>query len=57
VLFPADYIVTALGFASHNPLEASVAKKVKTCVVIGDASRPAKILEAVAGGFFAAQEV
>lgn len=57
VLFPADCIVTALGFASHNPLESALARKVKKCVVIGDARHPAKILEAVADGFFAAQDV
>jgi 2,4-dienoyl-CoA reductase-like NADH-dependent reductase (Old Yellow Enzyme family)/thioredoxin reductase len=57
VLFPANCIVTALGFVSHNPLEASLAGKVGTCVVIGDARHPAKILEAVADGFFAAQDV
>lgn len=57
VHFPADYIVTALGFTSHNPLEAGLRTKVRTCLVIGHARQPAKIMEAVADGFFAAMDV
>jgi pyruvate/2-oxoglutarate dehydrogenase complex dihydrolipoamide dehydrogenase (E3) component len=56
-LIPADHVVVALGFVSHNPLEASVRKHVKQCAVIGDARQPGKIMEAVSAGFFAAEDV
>jgi 2,4-dienoyl-CoA reductase (NADPH2) len=56
-LIPADKIVIALGFESHNTLEASVREHVKQCFVVGDARHPAKIAEAVSSGFFAAMEV
>jgi hypothetical protein len=56
-LIPADHVVVALGFVSHNPLEASVRKYVKQCAVIGDARQPGKIMEAVSAGFFAAEDV
>jgi pyruvate/2-oxoglutarate dehydrogenase complex dihydrolipoamide dehydrogenase (E3) component len=57
VKIPADTVVNAMGFAAHNPLEEAVKKSFKECYVVGDARQPAKIMEAVAGGFFAAQEI
>jgi NADPH-dependent 2,4-dienoyl-CoA reductase/sulfur reductase-like enzyme len=56
-LIQADHVVIALGFVSHNTLEAGVKKIVKQCTVIGDAREPGKIMEAVSAGFFAAEEV
>ncbi|MBM3789597.1 MAG: FAD-binding protein [Acidobacteria bacterium] len=57
VLIPADYVVTAMGFQSFNPLYGKVKEEFPKCVVVGDARQPARILEAVADGFFAAQEI
>jgi len=57
VTIPADVVVSALGVASNNPLEKSVREAFEECYVVGDAKQPAKIMEAVADGFFVAQKV
>jgi pyruvate/2-oxoglutarate dehydrogenase complex dihydrolipoamide dehydrogenase (E3) component len=55
VTISAGYVVTAMGFVSHNPLEKGAKRQFKKCLVVGDARQPGKIMEAVADGFFAGQ--
>jgi pyruvate/2-oxoglutarate dehydrogenase complex dihydrolipoamide dehydrogenase (E3) component len=57
ITIPADWVVAALGVTSCNPLEKSVREAVDECYVVGDAGQVGKIMEAVSGGFFAAQKI
>ena len=57
VTIPADYVVTALGVESYNPLEMQVKEASLNYYVIGDVKKPGKIKDAVADGFFVGYEL
>ncbi|MFO7951527.1 MAG: FAD-dependent oxidoreductase [Bacillota bacterium] len=50
-LLPADTVALAIGAEAYNPLEEKLKERVKELHVIGDASKPRKITEAVREGF------
>jgi len=50
-ILPADRVVLALGVVPVNDLMPQLAGKVPALYTIGDASRPAKIHDAIAAGF------
>lgn len=52
-IIPADLVVIAAGYRSLNKLEEEIKGKVKAYTVIGDASNPRKIVNAVHEGFHA----
>lgn len=57
VTIAADYVVTSLGVVPNNPLEKQVKENFGRYYVIGDAKQPGKIKDAIAEGFFVAQDI
>ena len=51
----ADSVVLAMGFRSNNDLARELAARGKEVIVIGDAQKPRKVLDAVWEGFHAAR--
>ena len=51
----ADSVVLAMGFRSNNDLARELAARGKGVIVIGDAQKPRKVLDAVWEGFHAAR--
>ncbi len=56
-VIPADTVVLAVGAQPYNPLEELLREKVKELHVVGDASEPRKITEAVHEAFDIARQL
>ncbi|MEA2101651.1 MAG: FAD-dependent oxidoreductase [Thermodesulfobacteriota bacterium] len=52
-----DTVVMAVGTGKDNSLEADLKNKVKKVILIGDAKKPRKAMDAIREGFYAAREI